>query len=145
LINIEPLDISDANIDNNQMTVYTDNNYLSYEEGNWQNWNTDTCILSSDFYKSLIIDKNYGNSYVLGVFTDSNQYSLEQYGAEQSNAKILRIISDDENLSVYCEVLGSALSQEDIMVYYNETDNKLYKTDQDNIQGVRIFSLKKAS
>ncbi|MFA6619132.1 MAG: C25 family cysteine peptidase [Candidatus Neomarinimicrobiota bacterium] len=142
-IEINALDIEDANPNNDSLTIVTNNHCLSYKNASWQNWDSDTCAINSDIFQQLLIDKTYTGSYAICVELDSAEYDLSDYGAKQSDSHIMRILSDDKTISVVGIAGGKALTQSNMLAYHDGDNNKFYKLWQEKVSGKKKYFLHK--
>lgn len=140
---IKALDVEDANSKNDTLSIVTDNNYLSYKNARWQNWMSDTCAINSDIFQQLVIDKTYSGSYTISIELDSVYYDLSDYGAKQSDPHTMRLISEDETISVLGIAGGVALTQPNMLAYHHGSNNKFYKLWQETASGRKRYLLNK--
>ena len=142
-VEISPISFNDLDTSNNYMSLNINNKWLNVQNDHFINHNRDTAKIAS-LINTLYPSENASFSGSVYVNEYERSYSLSNFGALQSQQKILYVNSSDEEIHLRGSMPTASLSEGEFIAYLSLDLNEFYRVPETRNDTISIFPIHKA-
>ena len=141
-VEISPISFNDVDTSNDYISLSIDNKWLNVQNNHFINHNSDTAKIAG-FINTLYPSAEASFSGSVYVNEYERSYSLSDFGALQSQQRILYVNSSDEEIHLRGSLPTSSLSEGEFIAYLSLDLNKFYRVPEARNDTISIFPIHK--